>query len=155
MEGEGDSVDGLRPRERAQPLDVLWTQLIEREARHPRSGRTVGRLDEAAVLVAGDAQPTGGEQTIGDGSWIERSVEAVPEVDDAIDVAAGDVGEHGVECPPVPVNVGNDGEAHAATRIPRCRGDPRALQSAARSAPAFRSRSAGIREGCRRHTGAR
>src|SRR5919201_4302766 len=69
---------------------------------------------------------------------LRPALDEVAKADEPVDLRALELGEHGVEADAVPVDVGEDADAHQA------RAWPPGARSACRSAPAYSARSSAI-----------
>ncbi len=89
-----------------------------------------------SVMVATNGQTVGGYQQIADLAGPQRAGDTISQIDYAIDIAVLDVGEHSFQRRQVPVDVRDDGDAHAHNLLgevePRKRCAPIAAQSGRR-----------------------
>jgi hypothetical protein len=63
-------------------------------------------------MVARQCRPSEFHQPVTGFGWPQGAGEAIAEVDDLIDMAAGDVGQHGFQRRQIAMNVRNGGDPH-------------------------------------------
>ena len=107
----------------AVDLERLW-QLTERSAlvRGQRIARERDRrrhlvarfFGESAIVVSANGRPREGVEELEGLARPERARNAIAEVDGCVDASGFEIGEDGLECEKIAVNVGDDCESHVS-----------------------------------------